>query len=128
MHLSLVRAATIRIVVTEMQINWKRGLFRLWLVASIIWIFGSLFWLLNASSQEAKLLVSLRCNPLEMTNTEWHECYERQKGPAEGGTWFSAGFRSGNWLLLVVPPILALAVGAILIKVTMWIRRGFVQK
>jgi hypothetical protein len=54
--------------------NWRRGLFRLWLVASILWVLGVFGYLMYSVVQDLDLAVRLNCsNPRE----GFHECYTR---------------------------------------------------
>ena len=105
--------------------NWRRGLLRLWIVASVAWAIGMTIWLTHQGAEFAQLLVDLRCDALRMTSEEWQECYKNAQGPAEGDTWFLAGLRDGQWLLIMGPPVLLLILGAVVVKTFAWVARGF---
>ena len=104
--------------------NWRRGLLRLWLVVSVAWAIGSMFWLAHVGAEIAQQQMDNTCN-LGMTSEEFGKCVEQAQGPAEGGTWTLAGLRNGWWLLMVAPPILLLVFGAMLFKVFAWVTLGF---
>jgi H+/Cl- antiporter ClcA len=99
-------------------------LLRLWIVASVAWAIGVAIWLMHQGAETAQLFVDIRCNEL-MNTSEWMQCFREAQGPTEGGTWFLAGLRSGQWLLIVAPPILLLIVGAVVVKTSSWVTRGF---
>ena len=105
--------------------NWRRGLLRLWIVASVAWAIGMTIWLTHQGAEFAQLLVDLRCNALRMSSSEWQECWRKARGPTEGDTWFLAGLRSGQWLLIVGPPVLLLILGAVVVNTCAWVARGF---
>lgn len=109
----------------ETFMNWRRGLLRLWVVASVAWAIGMTIWLTHQGAEFAQLLVDLRCDVSRMTSEEWQECYKNAQGPAEGDTWFWDGLRSGQWLLIVGPPVVLLILGAVVVKTCAWVARGF---
>ena len=102
----------------------KRGLFRLWVVVSIVWAIGSALWLAWQGAETQQMFVDLNCDPFK---DDFAECWRRWRGPSEGESWFMAGLRSGNWILIAVPPVLLLIFGAIAVKVLGWIVRGFTR-
>ena len=105
--------------------RFHRGYFRLWLVAAVIWIIGSTFWLAQDAVEFAEMLVSGSCDPFG-DSAEWKACYEKQQGPPDGGTWFTNKFSAGGgWLILLAPPVLLLMFGFVFLKVIGWITRGF---
>jgi hypothetical protein len=66
--------ALIALDVGQMRPNWRRGLFRLWLFTSILWVLGVLGYLMYSSVQDLDLAVRLNCsNPRE----GFHQCYTR---------------------------------------------------
>lgn len=105
--------------------SWRRGLLRLWVVASALWAIGMASWLVYQGAETAQLLVDLRCDPLKMTSPEWQECWLNARGPTSGDSWFLAGLRSGQWLLIAAPPVVLLILGAVIAKICAWVRRGF---
>lgn len=105
--------------------NWRRGLLRMWIVATILWLLGSTWWLLGEGYEQQKLMANLKCDIRTLNLAEYGECFRRQVGPSEGDTWFLAGLRAGNWLLLVAPPVIVLFLGMIFFKVGKWVMRGF---
>ena len=105
--------------------RFHRGFFRLWLVAAVIWIIGSTFWLLQDATEYADMLVSWKCDAFG-DSAEWKACYDKQRGPPGGGTWFTNKFSDGiGWLILLAPPVLLLMFGFVFLKVIGWITRGF---
>lgn len=110
-----------------MKINWKRGLFRLWLVGSILWTLGALVFMLIEANRQAEFLVMLRCDTTTMTIDEWGACYQASQGPSEGGTWFFASLRE-YWFILPggsILIIMMIGVGAGIAKIIGWVARGF---
>jgi H+/Cl- antiporter ClcA len=105
------------------ELNWRRGLLRLWVVASIAWAIGTTIWLLYRGAETAQLLAG-RCDTLTDT-ANWADCFRNAQAPAEGDTWFWSGLRSGNWMLIVVPPTLLLFFGAVVVRTCTWVARGF---
>jgi hypothetical protein len=93
--------------------------------ASVAWAIGMTIWLTHQGAGFAQLLVDLRCDALRVTSEEWRQCYKNAQGPAEGDTWFLAGFRSGQLLLIVGPPVLLLILGAVVVKTGAWVARDF---
>ena len=65
----------------------RRGLFRLWIVASVLWAVGAVLFIGHDASDFEPLLL--------------------------------------KWPTLVFPPILALIVGWVVLKVSEWVGRGF---
>ena len=102
----------------------KRGLVRLWVVVSIVWAIGSALWLAGQGYETQKMFVDLNCDPFK---DDFAECWDRARGPSEGDTWFWAGLRSGNWILIVVPPVLLLIFGPFAVIALGWIVRGFTR-
>ncbi len=110
---------------SEVQMRFHRGYFRLWLVAAVIWIIGSTFWLLQDAAEFADMLVSRDCD-IFGDDAEWKACNEKQEGPPGGGTWFTNRFSDGSgWLILLAPPMLLLMFGFVFLKVIGWITSGF---
>jgi hypothetical protein len=54
--------------------DWRRGLLRLWIVASVAWAIGMTIGLTHQGAEFAQLLVDLQCDALRMTSAEWQEC------------------------------------------------------
>jgi hypothetical protein len=85
--------------------NWKRGLFRLWLIASVVWIVGIIGYMFHSGMQETESKIQLFCFLSAQPPIEGiHECTRRmytfegyllhdfeQRGPpnssAELATW-----------------------------------------
>jgi|HubBroStandDraft_4_1064222.scaffolds.fasta_scaffold103069_2 hypothetical protein len=88
-------------------VNWTRGLLRLWLIASILWVLFILGLLLNRAIE-----------------------HEQSSGPI-GGTYYNSWLSyllDYNWLLLLDGPILFAVIciaAAIFIKIAAWIGKGF---
>jgi hypothetical protein len=58
--------------------NWRRGLFRLWLVASILWVLGVLGLIMYEVNRDYELTVELFCFDPERPPREGvHECLKR---------------------------------------------------
>lgn len=114
-----------------MLINWKRGLFRLWLVSSVIWVLAVFTLSLFQAMELAELTARGKCDALleNGQSSEWHECFRKAQLPEGGGTWLGYYMRH-NWLFFSAgPPLIALliAITAGLWKVIGWIARGFKQ-
>ena len=103
--------------------NWRRGLFRVWVVATAFWLLGSIWWLAHEASETHQLLVEMNCSVFKMSDSEFSKCWEKYRGPSEGDTWLAEGLREGNWLIIFAPPILILVVGIIFIWIVIWVMR-----
>jgi hypothetical protein len=58
--------------------NWRRGLFRLWIVASILWVVGVVGYMMHLAIQDNEVWVQLFCYDLSSPPREGtHECYMR---------------------------------------------------
>ena len=92
--------------------NIRRGLFRIWIVASVLWMLGSTYWLLRDASEFHKTLVRLNCEQyLGKDSGRWRECWNEQRGPNQETTWFVDEFKSGNWVSVFVPPFVLVVLG-----------------
>jgi hypothetical protein len=105
--------------------NWRRGLLRLWIVAFVARAVGMTIWLVHQGAEFTQLVIDRECSSLRMSPDEWSDCLREARGPTEGDTWFLAGLRSGQWLLVVGPPVLLLILGAVVMKTGAWVARGF---
>jgi hypothetical protein len=103
-----------------MAINWNRGMFRLWIVGSILWMLLCLLYAVQDSIDHLDLLRS-SCDP---STTEFRECY-RQASEKQITYFWSVLSGYGMWLLVALPPLIAFGVGKITIKIAAWIARGF---
>jgi sorbitol-specific phosphotransferase system component IIBC len=89
------------------KLRWGRGLFRLWLAGSVLWVLVILGVLLNRAFE-----------------------HEQAEGPI-GGTYYHSWFTylvDWNWPLILIGPLLgagAVIAVAIFIKIAVWIWRGF---
>lgn len=109
------------------RFNWRHGLFRLWVLTSVVWIAGVLVYMLIDARDFTQSRVELYCDPLTLSSNEWRECYRAQQGPFEGDTWFWANLR-WNWLILPAGSVLFLLLilaGVGTAKVAIWVKRGF---
>lgn len=100
--------------------SWARGLFRLWIVLSVVWIGG------------AGIASAMMWNEAQFARSQW-EKHQKECGTEQNpkpGPW--CDFRpvvsrpdpNANWFyvgLPVVPPILLFALG----WTTLWVVRGF---
>jgi hypothetical protein len=103
----------------------QRGLFRVWIVASVLWAIGVCWWLAEDGYETQQLMTSITC---DIGAPDYGECFLRQRGPPGYDSWFTYNITTGGWWMFVVfPPFLALILGWIVLKVTLWIGRGFRQ-
>ncbi len=106
--------------------NVRRGLFRVWVGASVLWMLGSTYWLLRDASEFHKTLVRLNCEQyLGKDSGRWRECWNEQRGPNQETTWFEDEFKSGNWVSVFIPPFVIGGVGFAVFLVGRWFKRGF---
>ncbi len=99
----------------------RRGLFRLWIVASILWVVGIIWWMNHQSAEFADGMIRLGC---EVSSPEYADCVreKRELGTRE----FWAKMKSLEiWAFVALFPILALIAGWIVLKVSTWVGRGF---
>lgn len=99
--------------------NWKRGLFRIWIVASLLWFIFVVFYALEARAKEIQ--------------RAWDVAWELRR--AVGGPYpemdFSWQPHHVEMVALIVGlggfgfPLLVLALSATIYKVVGWICRGF---
>ncbi|NGO51912.1 hypothetical protein [Allomesorhizobium camelthorni] len=91
-----------------MQIRWKRGLLRLWVIASVIWVVGLLVYFLADGMETQGVLGDT-------------------PGVEEGWTWFWWSLYY-NWFLFPLGPILLYIFGLFavaIVKTALWVWRGF---
>lgn len=102
--------------------NWKKGMFRVWIVASSVWAIVWLIWAMSLSANHFDLWLA-SCDPLG-SSEEFAKCSDRASD--ERDKYFVTLISpSQTWLILFVPPLLALAVGPLLMKIGAWIGAGF---
>ncbi len=112
-------------------INWARGLFRLWLVATVLWLAAGA-WLMRdtlcpAVSVERRVeVISEGASPLilvRLDETLLDEAYSTLTAclsrPGSGDLWWHS--REPALLVLAMPPICAFFLGCALL----WVGRGF---
>ena len=106
--------------------NVRRGIFRVWIVASVLWMLGSTYWLLKASSDTHQTLVDMSCKQyLGKDDGRWSKCWDENRGPEPGSTWFTEGFKTGNWILIFIPPLVFGGAGFVVFRIGRWVKRGF---
>ena len=91
-----------------MRINWIRGFFRLWLVASAAWVIGVFFTFIWKGMQTQEMLGD-------------------PPGAAEGATWAKINMQY-NWILFPAGPIalfFVLCFILFVIHLARWVSRGF---
>ena len=107
--------------------NWKRGLFRLWVVATAVWLVGSAFIL--ADDFTATMKVS-ETSGIPIGRNEYTCLMNKDACPNFVTRWETApnwGARIGALLVLFAPPIVVPLVGWALVLTATWIARGFRQ-
>ena len=105
--------------------NLRRGAFRLWIVATVLWMFVFVIWLAIEGSETHQTLVEANCEPLIATD-EWYQCYKKYRGPESGGTWFTHNLSSpAIWALMLFPPLIIGVIGIAVLKIGAWVVRGF---
>ncbi len=112
-----------KLIMAELRIG--RGLFRLWVIATPLWMLGSCWWVVGEGADFHQQLVDWDCDVFAMSKTEWAECYERTSGPEPGTTWFMSNMASYGWVLMTIPPVFTFIIGWISLKLGTWIARGF---
>lgn len=65
-----------------MYLKWRRGLFRLWIVASVLWFIGIFFYITYESSQTAERFARINCKRELLTGREFDECHRHMRTPA----------------------------------------------
>ncbi len=103
----------------------QRGLFRFWIVASVLWAIGFIGWSINDAYEFHQQLAQKYCDPLALPTEDYVECWDRYAGPPGGSTWWWTRMKNTHWIILVFPPFLALIAGSIILKVGTWVVRGF---
>ena len=102
--------------------NWRRGLWRLWVVLSIVWVLASTLWVNKIANDEHSFFIAIKCYT---EDPHWAECAEKYSRAASGNTWFVERLNEGYWIVIAVPPVLGLALGAPAFGVLGWVVRGF---
>ena len=99
----------------------RRGLFRLWIVASILWIVGIIWWMNHQSAEFADGMIRLGC---EFPSPEFGVCVREKRELGYRDFWFKMKSLE-LWAFVALVPILALIAGWIALKVSTWVTRGF---
>ena len=111
------------------RIHWTRGLFRLWLVATILWL-GAGAWLTRdtlcpgvaverrVETSSAIVLARLDETMLDGAYSTLTDCLPR---PGRGALWWRS--REPALFILALPPICAFFLGCAFI----WVARGFLR-
>lgn len=106
--------------------NWKRGLFRVWLVLSIVWVVGATAWCINFAStprdvwrdptpQEIEICVAM-AEAQGLRGTRCDDRFSERKLPP-----LNAPNLTGYAFAIFIPPLGVWVVALI----TAWIGRGF---
>lgn len=106
--------------------NVRRGLFWVWIVASVLWMLGMTYWLVHEAKNTHKTLVELNCKDyLGKGDDRWAKCWNENRGPEPGETWFTEGFKTGNWIFIFIPPFVFGGIGFVVFRVGHWVKRRF---
>ena len=106
-----------------MAINWKKGLLRAWVVASIFWVIGIFVWQIYLSSERFDRDMNQYCTEFIFTE-QWNECFDTQQERRDQLFW-TIIISLDVAIFFFIPPLLTLGVGAILLKIAVWIGHGF---
>jgi hypothetical protein len=105
--------------------NWKKGMFRVWIVASFVWALVWLGWAYAISQNHLDLLLA-SCDPLG-SSEKFHKCYS-QALDNHTESFLSLIAPGQTWLILFAPPVVALVIGPLLMKIVAWAGIGFSSK
>ena len=97
----------------------RRGFFRPWIVASILWIVGIIGWMDHQSKEFTEGMIRLEC---EFPSPEFGDCVWEKRELGYRDFWFK--MKSPEiWAFVALVPILVLIAGWIALKVSTWVRR-----
>jgi len=99
----------------------RRGLFRFWIIASVLWVIGFTAWGLHDTLEDAETTLQYFC---DVTSPGFIECANEHRRIWIHDFWNM--FWGGHvWVIAAAVPFLALIPAWIVFKVGTWVVRGF---